>query len=305
MMKLQFKEIDIEAKKELDKYFGLVDYEACEYCFNTLFMWQQTYKTSYHIGDGFAVLVGEHEGKVFSILPLAPKEKLEEAIKYVVDWFDNNDEHKLYFRGIDNNVVEMLQRMYPDRFEYRAERDIFDYVYDAQKLRELKGRKLSAKRNHLNYFKREYEARVEKRLLTAEDFPACFELLGVWNDAKNGDVDYENSIDDEFKGMKKLFDNFDRIKDKLKIYGIFIDGRLEAFSMGEMITDEMALIHIEKANPDIRGLYPYINQMFITEVFSEAKWVNREEDMGLDGLRKAKLSYQPDRFVEKYEVVEK
>ena len=105
--------------------------------------------------------------------------------------------------------------------------------------------------------------------MTAEDFPACFELLGVWNDAKNGDVDYENSIDDEFKGMKKIFDNFDRIKDKLKIYGIFIDGRLEAFSMGEMITDEMALIHIEKANPDIRGLYPYINQMFITERLTE------------------------------------
>ena len=85
---MDFKEINIKSKEILDKYFELVDYEACEYCFNTLYMWQHAYKTHYHIGDGFAVLVGEHEGEVFSILPLAPKEKIKEAIDYAVNWFD-------------------------------------------------------------------------------------------------------------------------------------------------------------------------------------------------------------------------
>ncbi|WP_101772698.1 DUF2156 domain-containing protein [Peptostreptococcus faecalis] len=300
---MDFKEINIDAKEVLDKYFDLVDYEACEYCFNTLLMWQHTYKTCYHIGDGFAVLVGEHEGEVFSILPLAPKEKIEDAIRYVVDWFDT-DNKKIYFRGIDRNVVEKLKRMYPDKFNYIEERDIFDYVYDAEKLRTVKGRKLSGKRNHLNHFKREYEGRIERRLLDEKDFDECYKLLESWGESKNGSKSFEESIDDEFVGMKKLFDNYEIIKDKLKVYGIFIDGKLEAFSAGEKINDNMALIHLEKANSEIRGLYPYINQMFIVDEFPDVEWVNREEDMGVEGLRKSKLSYYPERFVEKFTVRE-
>lgn len=300
---MEFKEITIEAKKELDKYFDLVDYEACEYCFNTLFMWQHAYKTQYHIGDGFAVLVGEHEGELFSILPLAPKDKIMDAVEYAIKFFDDG-KHKIYFRGIDLNVVEMLKEMYPGKFEYTAERDIFDYVYDAEKIRTVKGRKLSGKRNHLNYFDREYAGRVERRLLDENDFEECFSLLKAWNEGKSGDADFEDSIDDEFVGMKKLFDNYSTLKDRLKIYGVFIDGKLEAFSMGEKLTDDMALIHIEKANADIRGLYPYINKMFVADEFPDVAWVNREEDMGIEGLRKAKMSYYPERFVEKYTVRE-
>ncbi len=300
---MDFKEINIESKEILDKYFELVDYEACEYCFNTLYMWQHAYKTHYHIGDGFAVLVGEHEGEVFSILPLAPKEKIKEAIDYAVNWFDK-DKKRVYLRGIDESVVELLKENYPGKFEYKFERDISDYVYDAEKIRTVKGRKLSSKRNHLNYFEREYGDRVERRLLNEEDFDECYALLKSWGQGKSGDQDFEDSKDDEFVGMKKLFDNYSILKDKLKIYGVFIDGKLEAFSMGEKINDNMALIHIEKANGEIRGLYPYINKMFVVDEFPEVEWVNREEDMGLEGLRKAKMSYYPERFVEKYSVRE-
>ncbi|WP_314049767.1 DUF2156 domain-containing protein [Peptostreptococcus stomatis] len=298
---MEFKEINIEAKPILDKYFDLVNYEACEYCFNTLYMWQHAYKTHYHIGDGFAILVGEHNGEIFSILPLAPEDKIPEAIEYAINFFDDG-KHKIYFRGIDLNVVAMLKNLYPGKFEYIEERDIFDYVYDAEKLRTVKGRKLSGKRNHLNFFKREYEGRVERRLLDEKDFPECFDLLKSWSTSKDGDQEFEDSIDDEYIGIKKLLDNYSALKDKLKVYGIFIDGKLEAFSMGEKINDEMALVHIEKANAEIRGLYPYINQMFISDIFPDVKWVNREEDMGVKGLRKAKMSYYPERFVEKYTV---
>ncbi len=84
-----------------------------------------------------------------------------------------------------------------------------------------------------------------------------------------------------------------------------MDSKLEAFSIGENLNDNMAVIHIEKANPDIRGLYPYINQQFLVNEFSDIEFINREEDLGIEGLRKAKLSYHPSRFVEKYTVVEK
>ena len=298
-----FKDIDMESRELLNPYFDLVDYEACEYCFNTLYMWQHLYKTGYYIGDGFAVIVAEYEGNTFSILPLAKKEDMPRVIKFVIDYFEN-EQKKIYFRGITKEVVDYLKENYPDKFDYTEERDLFDYVYDGDSMRELKGRKNVKKRNHIHYFLKEYEGRFEYRLLDENDFDACLKLVEEWtsNKEENGQVDEE--MEEELIGIKKLFNSFPVIKDKLKIAGIFIDGKLEAFTMGEYLNPNMALIHIEKANPSIRGLYPYINQQFLVNEFSDVEFVNREEDLGIEGLRKAKLSYHPVKFVEKYTVRE-
>ena len=298
-----FKDIDMESRELLNPYFDLVDYEACEYCFNTLYMWQHLYKTGYYIGDGFAVIVAEYEGNTFSILPLAKKEDMPRVIKFVIDYFEK-EQKKIYFRGITKEVVDYLKENYPDKFDYTEERDLFDYVYDGDSMRELKGRKNVKKRNHINYFLKEYEGRFEYRLLDENDFDACLKLVEEWtsNKEENGQVDEE--MEEELIGIKKLFNSFPVIKDKLKIAGIFIDGKLEAFTMGEYLNPNMALIHIEKANPSIIGLYPYINQQFLVNEFSDVEFVNREEDLGIEGLRKAKLSYHPVKFVEKYTVRE-
>lgn len=298
-----FKDITIQDKEKLDPYFDLVEYEACEYCFSTLYMWQHAYKTGYYIGDDFAVLVGEYEGDTFSILPLAKKENLPKVIDFVLEHFEKIDK-KIYFRGITTEVVDYLKENYKDKFEYIEERDIFDYVYDAEMMRTLKGRKNSKKRNHINYFINEYENRHEYRLLGKEDFDDCLELLTTWTSNKEENDGLSEGMDDEFIGIKKLFENYDKLKDRLKIGGIFIDGKLEAFTMGELLNHNMAVIHIEKANPDIRGLYPHINQQFLVNEFPDVEFVNREDDMGLEGLRKAKLSYHPCKFVEKYTVRE-
>ena len=298
-----FRDIDMESRELLNPYFDLVDYEACEYCFNTLYMWQHLYKTGYYIGDGFAVIVAEYEGNTFSILPLAKKEDMPRVIKFVIDYFEK-EQKKIYFRGITKEVVDYLKENYPDKFDYTEERDLFDYVYDGDSMRELKGRKNVKKRNHINYFLKEYEGRFEYRLLDENDFDACLKLVEEWtsNKEENGQVDEE--MEEELIGIKKLFNSFPVIKDKLKIAGIFIDGKLEAFTMGEYLNPNMALIHIEKATPSIRGLYPYINQQFLVNEFSDVEFVNREEDLGIEGLRKAKLSYHPVKFVEKYTVRE-
>ncbi|MCC3863306.1 phosphatidylglycerol lysyltransferase domain-containing protein [Terrisporobacter petrolearius] len=298
-----FKDINMESREMLNPYFDLVDYEACEYCFNTLYMWQHLYKTGYYIGDGFAVIVAEYEGNTFSILPLARKEDMPRVIQFVVDYFEK-EQKKIYFRGITQEVVDFLKENYPGKFNYIEERDLFDYVYDGESLRELKGRKNVKKRNHINYFKKEYEGRYEYRLLDEKDFDACLELVQEWTSNKEENNAVDEEMEEELIGIKKLFENYSVLKDKLKIAGIFIDGKLEAFTMGEYINPNMALIHIEKANPVIRGLYPFINQQFLVHEFSDAEFINREEDLGIEGLRKAKLSYHPVRFVEKYTVRE-
>ena len=298
-----FKNIDMEARKILNPYFDLVDYEACEYCFNTLYMWQHLYKTGYYIGDGFAVIVAEYEGNTFSILPLAKPEDMSRVIKFVIDYFEKECK-KIYFRGITKEVVEFLKENYDGKFEYIEERDLFDYIYDGESMRTLKGRKNVKKRNHINFFLKEYEGRYEYRLLDENDFDACLELMDEWTSHKEENNEVDNEMEEELIGIKKLFENYSVLKDKLKIAGIFIDGKLEAFTMGEYINPNMALIHIEKANPSIRGLYPFINQQFLVNEFSDAEFINREEDLGIEGLRKAKLSYHPCRFVEKYTVRE-
>lgn len=298
-----FKDISIDSKKELDKYFNLVDYEACEYCFATLYLWQHVYKTKYYIGEDFAVIMAEYEGNSFSILPLASKEKLPKVIDFVVKHFESEGK-KIYFRGITKEVVEMLNEKYPRKFNYTEERDLFDYIYDGESLRTLAGKKNQKKRNHLNYFLKEYEGRYEYKLLSKENFGECLQLLSAWTINKEENDEFDEGMDDEFVGIKKIFDDYDNLEDKLKVAGVYVDGKLEAFTMGELINPNMALVHIEKANPDIRGLYQYINQQFILNEFPQVEFVNREEDLGIPGLRKAKLSYHPVRFVEKYTVRE-
>lgn len=302
--KLEFKDININAKEELEKYFDIVDYEACEYCFSTLYMWQHVYKTGYYIGDDFAVLVGEYEGDSFSILPLAKKDQLPRVINFVMEYFKEENK-KIYLRGVTVEVLEIIKQDYPGQFEYVEERDLFDYIYDGESLRTLAGRKNQKKRNHINAFIKDYEGRYEYKLLGKENFEECLRLLKEWASNKENNNEYDESMDDELIGIKKIFSNYDILCDKVKIGGIFIDGKLEAFTIGELLNSNMALIHIEKANPNIRGLYPFINQQFLVNEFKDVEFVNREEDLGIEGLRKAKLSYHPIRFVEKYTVREK
>ncbi|MGL5692598.1 MAG: DUF2156 domain-containing protein, partial [Peptostreptococcaceae bacterium] len=247
-----FKDVDIYAKEKLQPYFDVVDYEACEYCFATLYMWQHLYKTSYYIGDGFAVIVGEYEGDMFSIMPLAPKEKLPEVIDFVLDYFEKEDK-KIYFRGVTKEIVEDLEKYYPNQFECIEERDLFDYVYDAESMRTLGGRKNQKKRNHINYFLKEYEGRFKYKLLDKNDFEDCLDVMKEWTNNKEENDEYDEGMDEELIGISKIFNDYDLLKNQVKVAGIYIDDKLEAFTIGEYLNSDMALIHIEKANPNIRG----------------------------------------------------
>ncbi|MGL4796734.1 MAG: DUF2156 domain-containing protein, partial [Paraclostridium sp.] len=268
-----------------------------------LYMWRHVYNTSYYIQDDFAIIVGEYEGDRFSVLPLASKENMHKAIEFMVNYFKEEDK-KIYLRAVTKEVVELLKEEYPGKFNYIEERDYFDYIYSGESLRTLAGRKNQKKRNHLNYFLKEYEGRFNYKTLSKADFDECIAVLKLWVADKESQNIEDEGIDDEFIGIKKIFDNYDVLKEDVKVGGIYIDGNLEAFSIGEKISDDMAVIHIEKANSDIRGLYQYINQQFLLNEFNDVEFINREEDLGIEGLRKAKLSYHPCRFVEKYTVME-
>lgn len=260
-------------------------------------MWQHLYKTMYHKDKDFAILVGEYEDHKFTVIPLADRKNLDKAFGFIYDHFYKHNV-KLNLRAATREFTDFLKENYIGKFEYIEERDYFDYIYLGEDLRNLKGRKYQKKRNHINAFLKDYEGRYFYKKLEKGDFKECLHVLDEWGKDRE-DID---SVVNEKIAVEKVFMNYDSLD--IKVGGIYIDNKLEAFTFGEYLNPNMALIHIEKANPDIRGLYPMINKLFLENEFSDVEFVNREEDLGLEGLRKAKLSYYPHKFVEKYTVLE-
>ncbi len=180
------------------------------------------------------------------------------------------------------------------------ERDSHDYFYEAEKLRTLSGRKYHSKKNHYNSFLKEYGDRFEYRRLGCKDFPEAIALMERWAEDKEKD----QHLVGERLAVEKVFKNYPKLTET-KVGGIYIDNNLEAFTFGELLNPDTVVVHVEKANPEIRGLYTAINKLFLENEFPDVEFVNREEDLGLEGLRQAKLSYKPIKLVEKYTLIEK
>ena len=198
------------------------------------------------------------------------------------------------FRGIlekDKGVYEAMG------YVVQPDRGNFDYVYSGEKLRTLAGKKLHGKRNHINRFLEENSS-WEYVEIDGSMLEECVSVYNEWCQSRGEDetdcVGEACAIRAGITHMKTL---------GLVGGGIRIGGMLVAFTLAERIDSEMAVVHIEKADGKINGLYPFINQQFVTRELSDVAWINREEDMGIEGLRTAKLSYHPDRMIEKYEAI--
>lgn len=176
-------------------------------------------------------------------------------------------------------------------------RALDDYLYESQKLIHLSGRKLQAKRNHISQFERNYTYSV-RSLSTKEMREECYKMTATtWLDTKDCNT---KEIQDELRALRLAFNNWD----ELGFVGMLVcvDHHLTAFTVGEIIDDQLAIVHFEKGDTSYMGIYSVINQLFCSQYLSDVKYVNRQEDAGVEGLRKAKLSYKPDLMVEKYRV---
>lgn len=268
----------------------------------TLYMWQHIYNTHVMEKDDTMYVFGHDEKGYFSLVPVSRKKRWERDLVELEKIFQTCfNSSKIVMRAVPEEYAKFIEEEHPGRFNTYKERDSFDYMYDAEKLRTLSGRKLHAKKNHYNSFIKEYEGRYEyKRLTTREEFNDAMDVMRRW--AKDKTMDDTMEVEQEM--VEKIFQNYEKHKDT-KIAGIYIDGKLEAFTFGDMLKEDTVCVHIEKANPDIKGLYPAINKIFLNEEYPYVKFVNREDDLGLENLRKAKMSYNPVELIEKYTIVEK
>lgn len=296
-MELQFKEITAERLGEMMPFYSMRHNRTCDSVFLESFIWKEFYQVRYAIWEGRALLwLMENKGKCFSAMPLCREEDLPDAFHAIEQYFNEELGYPLVINLADEFAVNYLD-LPPEKYLVEEQVDAKDYLYDGEAMRTLAGKKLHKKKNRVNAFKREYEGRYEYRRLCCSDSQEVWQFLDKWREQKGEEA--EEHLDYEVRGIHDILKNCSELY--VRMGGVYIDGALEAFTIGSYNpVENMAVIHIEKANPEINGLYQYINQQFLLEEFPEVQWVNREDDMGLEGLRRAKQSYMPADYARKY-----
>lgn len=285
-------------KATFDRFFGSRYCENAEYTFTNLFMWREMLNLRWAVEDDVLYIFSSNEETFAAWQPICSDDKFHEATTKILHTADENrGDKKFKFVVVEKIFADSLETYPHAKFNVTAERDEFDYVYLAQDLINLSGRKFHGKKNHLNAFRKEYPD-AQYLPITEEIIPKCREELNVWAAVHKRDNPDDPFIGYEQAAIHEIFDHFDAFK--LKGGAILLDGKVVAFTFGERLNSDTAVIHVEKADPNVRGVYAAINQNFVAREWSDMIYINREEDMGIDGLRRAKESYRPVKLIEKF-----
>ncbi len=283
----------LEAKETFDSYFKGSGTELSDYTFTNFFLWHFSRSVRYSVVGGFLCIEERRCGqKPVSMMPFGEGD-LKGAVDQVRGDF-NRRGVPFSMRAVSKETKEKLEGIFGDELVFEEDRDHHDYVYNVSDLVELSGKKFRDKRNHLNQFLVTYDHSYHRMTEDIVDEVAgaqieWFSSYG-WED--------NPALADEHTGILELVDNFDRLDFTGGV--LKVEGKVAAFTFGEQLNDDTVVIHTEKANADIRGAYQMINQKYLEEEWKGMSYVNREEDLGIEGLRKAKQSYNPVRFIEKY-----
>jgi len=284
----------LQDKPIFDTFFRQKYYENAHFNFTNLFMWRKAYQIEWAVEGDYLYIKAAWAGRTFVLQPFGPEQGMAAAINKLLAFFaDANLPFSMY--GVESSMVAIMEQLKPGLFHFISDRDNFDYVYRAQDLIELKGRSYHAKKNHVNGFKKNYSS-YSYLPLTGEVTAQCIANAMEW--CRKRGCSKDPLLLAERDAIVEVLNHFEQ----LELTGgvITVDGKVEAFSFGEQLNRDTAVIHVEKANPDIKGIYAVINQEFCRHNWSNMEYINREEDMGLPGLRKAKQSYHPVKMVEKY-----
>jgi hypothetical protein len=269
------------------------NYRVCESSFATYFLWEEKYKFEICIKDGFLFTRFHENGGIFYLAP-AGEGDFTAAFEELSNYCDEQNE-PLILAYLTDAVVKQIDESFPDQYDFTPDRDSAEYLYLSERLISLQGKKLHAKRNFINRFKKDFEGRWVFEPIKPENLREVFEYENRWqrdNRTSEGDLEAEKIV------IKKLLNNMDYLG---SVGGILrLDGKIIGFSLGTEISEDTFDVQIEKADWDIAGAYQVLNNEFAKAFCSGYEYINREEDMGLEGLRKAKLSYDPDEIVMKY-----
>ena len=293
-MSLEFKPIEATDLIKITPFVGLRPNKACDSVALDSFLWREYYHVQFAISGGKAVQwLMELDGEPYSAMPLCRQEDLESSFCEIVDYFNQVLKKPLRIYLADEEAVQYLN-LDPARFEVKEQEDLKDYLYDGEALRTLAGKKLHKKKNNYNAFVKAYEGRIEYRKLCCSDREDVWKFLDFWRQQKGDDV--EEHLDYEVRGIHDILKNCSEMA--VEMGGVYVDGRMEAFTIGSFNPlENMAVIHIEKANPEMRGLYQYINREFLVRLPRRCPGEPGGR-YGAGGTEKGKNVLQPHRIRE-------
>jgi hypothetical protein len=291
---LDFQSLKPEQKAEYDAILKACEGRGCEYSFANLYLWGRQ-KAVFH--ESNLAFFSQFNRKSVYLFPVG-KGDLKATLDAII--------HDAQVRGIPCRLTGLLQQdqkllesLYPGRFRFHTDRNAFDYIYNIEELASLAGRKFQKKRNHLNKFRQNHPD-CQALPLSKDTLPQVKELLETWyrnRTANDTTADFHMEQAAISRALKNM--------DMLDMEGLVLveDGQALAMTLGSPLNETTFDVHFEKAREDVDGAYAAINNAFanyLHEKYPQLQWLNREDDLGLEGLRKAKLSYCPDHMVEKH-----
>ncbi|MEG6614473.1 phosphatidylglycerol lysyltransferase domain-containing protein [Pseudoclostridium thermosuccinogenes] len=299
ILMMDFSEINISDKQLFDKYIKESNPQASELTFTNFFMWRDYYKFRYALaGDLLCVVSADDKKGPFAFAPIGSynDDNFTEALAAIKEYF-NKKGWALRFSRVTEKELPYFKKSAAVKGDFIEDRDNSDYVYLTENLINLSGKKYDGKRNHIKRFKKQYE--YEYVILGPEHVDECSRIMLEW--CKSRDCGCQRGEYCERHANMELLQNYEVLGCKGAI--IKVDGRFEAFTVGEMLNSDTAVIHTEKANSAIHGLYTFINQQFCEHEWKDTMYINREQDLGIEGIRKAKLSYNPVMMIRKYNIL--
>lgn len=291
---IDFQKFDLARRDEYNRCLMAGGERGCEYSFANLNLWGRQQGAFL---DGYLVLFSQFEKRSVYPFPVGKGD-----LKAVLDAVIHDARQRgilCRFSGLNANDCMLLEELYPGQFRFYPDRDSCDYVYKIEDLATLKGRKFQKKRNHLNKF-HENHPDCRAAVLDSSSLEAVRDMVADWyalrlSEDPSGDFHLEQ------RAMRRAFNNMDA----LGLEGLVLteNGRVLAMTMGSRLSENTFDIHFEKAREDVDGAYAAMNQAFaayLHEKYPDLQYLNREDDLGIPGLRKAKLSYNPDHLVVKF-----
>ena len=297
---LELNDITLDKKELIDGFLKRRKSRNSEFSFSYLYMWRKSYDMKYAITDDMLCILPKHTGGPRSASfpigfenPDGTSRSIKKFVETLLEYFKESGEEPL-IHLYDEGTMELLVKVFPDKFIITEDRNNFDYVYRVDELTKLSGKKFHSKKNHMNKFKKMYPD-WEYCRLSPENNGECMALFDEWQTDKGWEAE---SIGEEREALCEFLNN----RDALGYIGggIRVGGRLVAFSFGEALGADTAVIHFEHVDPNCEGAFAIINQQFLEHEWQNYTYVNREEDMGIPGMRKAKESYHPAFMIKKY-----
>ena len=315
---IKFKDLMTDDRQLIQSYTLWGERQNCDLSFGNLISWKFLYNTQFAIVNDYLVFRFHYNRHLAYMMPVAKPQPQEDGTFKVKPCDECSIEvikairddsiamgHPFLMMGVCNYMRDLIEQRFPDTFDIKPNRDFADYIYTREKLVNLSGKKLQSKRNHINKFKSLYP-NYEYRALTPDLIPQCLALEKQWRKVSKDDTDetdLDEELSEELRSMTRAFNRWDR----LGLVGgtIWIDNTLVAFTFGCPINQTTFDVCVEKADVNYEGAFTIINQEFVKHLPEKYFYINREEDMGDEGLRRAKESYKPDILLEKNTVMEK